>query len=194
MVVTFVHGWHHSAECCDQNVEGFRQTLRQLSEMRGPRLRDRRHLHRLARSVVAGLSRLFHVLGTQERRRARRAERSEGVSRRLQDLYVEIVPTSAFSTSSIARRPQRARSSFSAWSRSVTASAHRSCCARSQDRWRIGCSTSIRARRTFAGQARAAGARPSPQVRDGFGDLIVLINPAAEASQYHRLHMLSRRG
>ena len=33
MVVTFVHGWHHSAECCDQNVEGFRNTLRQLNGM-----------------------------------------------------------------------------------------------------------------------------------------------------------------
>src|SRR5712671_4542165 len=26
-VIVFVHGWHHSAECCDSNVEGFRETL-----------------------------------------------------------------------------------------------------------------------------------------------------------------------
>ena len=51
------------------------------AERNGAGLRDRRHLHRLARSVVAGLPRLFHVLGAQERGRARGAERSEGVSR-----------------------------------------------------------------------------------------------------------------
>lgn len=29
-VVIFVHGWHHSAQCCDDNVEGFKETLSQL--------------------------------------------------------------------------------------------------------------------------------------------------------------------
>ena len=41
----------------------------------------------------------------------------------------------------------------------------------------------------------AQPATPDPSVEHsltGMGDLIVLINPAAEASQYHRLHMLSR--
>jgi hypothetical protein len=41
----------------------------------------------------------------------------------------------------------------------------------------------------------AQPAAPDPSVEQsltGVGDLIVLINPAAEASQYHRLHMLSR--
>src|SRR5262245_21578571 len=32
VVVTFVHGWHHSAECCDGNVEGFRHILGQLEQ------------------------------------------------------------------------------------------------------------------------------------------------------------------
>jgi hypothetical protein len=41
----------------------------------------------------------------------------------------------------------------------------------------------------------ARPAQPDPSVEAslaGFGDLVVLINPAAEASQYHRLHILSR--
>jgi hypothetical protein len=41
----------------------------------------------------------------------------------------------------------------------------------------------------------AQPAAPDPAVEQsltGVGDLMVLINPAAEASQYHRLHMLSR--
>lgn len=31
-VVIFVHGWHHSTECCDENVEGFNETLARLYE------------------------------------------------------------------------------------------------------------------------------------------------------------------
>jgi|ADGO01.1.fsa_nt_gi hypothetical protein len=35
IVLVFVHGWHHSSECCDEDVEGFKETLirlkRQLS-------------------------------------------------------------------------------------------------------------------------------------------------------------------
>jgi hypothetical protein len=31
-VIVFVHGWHHSAECCDGNVEGFKETLERLHE------------------------------------------------------------------------------------------------------------------------------------------------------------------
>jgi len=29
-VVLFVHGWHHSSRCCDDNIEGFKETLVQL--------------------------------------------------------------------------------------------------------------------------------------------------------------------
>ena len=29
-VVLFVHGWHHSSRCCDDNIEGFKDTLTQL--------------------------------------------------------------------------------------------------------------------------------------------------------------------
>jgi hypothetical protein len=29
-VLLFVHGWHHSAECCDSNVESFKETLKRL--------------------------------------------------------------------------------------------------------------------------------------------------------------------
>ncbi len=29
-VLVFVHGWHHSARCCDGNVEGFKATLTEL--------------------------------------------------------------------------------------------------------------------------------------------------------------------
>ncbi len=30
IVVLYVHGWHHSAACCDGNVEGFKEVLRRL--------------------------------------------------------------------------------------------------------------------------------------------------------------------
>jgi hypothetical protein len=29
-VVLFVHGWHHSSRCCDDNIEGFKETLSRL--------------------------------------------------------------------------------------------------------------------------------------------------------------------
>jgi hypothetical protein len=34
IVVLFVHGWHHSARCCDGNVEGFKEVLRRLRPRR----------------------------------------------------------------------------------------------------------------------------------------------------------------
>ena len=63
LVVVFVHGWHHSAECCDQNVEGFRNTLQQLS----------------------GMVKDFDIVGIYVgwRGRARWTERFKGVSRAL---------------------------------------------------------------------------------------------------------------
>ena len=42
IVVTFVHGWHHSAGCCDGNVEGFKETLRLLRRELGKRCTKRR--------------------------------------------------------------------------------------------------------------------------------------------------------
>ena len=39
LVVTFVHGWHHSAQCCDSNVEGFRNTLVELRKKLRPNIK-----------------------------------------------------------------------------------------------------------------------------------------------------------
>lgn len=37
LVILYVAGWHHSAECCDDNIEGFKEVLRRLdTELRKP--------------------------------------------------------------------------------------------------------------------------------------------------------------
>ena len=47
LVVTFVAGWHHLTECCDDNVEGFKEVLRRLQQ-------------ELARPMYAEARKLIH--------------------------------------------------------------------------------------------------------------------------------------
>src|SRR5581483_8845399 len=43
IVLTFVAGWHHSARCCDGNIEGFKDVLSRLDrELSKPMYRDAR--------------------------------------------------------------------------------------------------------------------------------------------------------
>src|SRR5204862_2544218 len=30
VIVVFIHGWHHLAKCCDENLEGFKEVLDKL--------------------------------------------------------------------------------------------------------------------------------------------------------------------
>ena len=193
IVVTFVHGWHHSAQCCDSNVEGFRNTLLQLRKMLNPKIK-------LVGLYVGWRGRslpgFFDYTTFWGRKGA--AERIgqndfKEFMARLQDLFVEYRPDAA-------RTPQSAEAAGAA----------------NQNRHFLGLVTighSFGAQvimRAVAGPledqlqrlnktpAYLRGAEPGTPTADqsftlsGIGDLIVLINPALEASQYHRLHVLSR--
>ena len=195
IVVTFVHGWHHSAECCDANVEGFRNTLARLQGS----LRSRFNVVGLyigwrGQSLPMPLDYLtfWGRKGAAERVGAN--DLKEFLAR-LESLYLEYRPD--------ARRPQS--------SSSVAAPAETGAPRHFLGMVTIG--------HSFGGQVLlkavtgsledqlqqlnpvpaylrdAEPAAPSPDesfTLSGVGDLIVLVNPAAEASQYHRLHILSQ--
>lgn len=198
IVLTFVHGWHHSAECCDGNVEGFRQALKQLS-------------------ANLNTSRDFNVVGLYIGWRGRSlpgfldygtfwgrkgaAERigendmKEFVAR-LQELYVEYRPD--------ARRP-RSRSAPADEAPSDNGAKHflgmviighsfgsqvllKAISAPLEDQFQR-----VNPAPAYLRDAQPGTPNPERKVTvSGIGDLVVLINPAVEASQYHRLDILSR--
>jgi hypothetical protein len=192
IVVTFVHGWHHSAECCDGNVEGFRNTLSQLR---------------------AGLSPNFNIVGVYVGWRGRslpwvfdylsfwgRKGAAERVGQndfkeftaRLQELYTEYRPDAQPPGMSSAQSATRAPKNFlgmvtigHSFGGQVLLKA-------------VTGSIEDQLQRLNPNPAYLRDPPPPNPLPDreftvsGIGDLVVLINPAAEASQYHRLHLLSR--
>lgn len=199
IVLTFVHGWHHSAECCDGNVEGFRHTLKQLNA----------NLNASGRSFnVVGLymgwrGRSLPWLldyGTFWGRKGAAERIGENDMKefiaRLQELYVEYRPD--------ARRPGASRLE-SDTSPAEDGAKHffgmvtighsfgsqvlfKAISGPLEDQFQ-------RVNPTPAYLRDAQPGTPDPARKvtvSGIGDLVVLVNPAVEASQYHRLDLLSR--
>lgn len=190
VVVTFVHGWHHSAECCDDNVEGFKHTLSQLRT----RLPDNFRVIGLyigwrGRSLPGFLDYVTFWGRKGAAERVGQNDMKEFMAR-LQELYVEHRPD--------ARRPGQFPTippvNGSKFLGMVT----------------IGHSFGAQVLMKAIGgsledQLQLLNRHPAylrdtqPGVPDpaqrfavsGVGDLIVLLNPALEASQYHRIHMLA---
>jgi hypothetical protein len=193
LVVTFVHGWHHSARCCDQNVEGFRETLGRLSKL----LEGREfeivgvYVGWRGRSLPGFLD-YFTFWGRKSAaERVGQNDLKEFLAR-LQDLYVEHRPdvciqhhldceqTAAHPRNFLGVATLGHSFGGQVLMRAITGSL--------EDRLQH-----INMTPAYLRDARPA--QPDPSVEAslaGFGDLVVLINPAAEASQYHRLHILSR--
>ena len=196
IVLTFVHGWHHSAECCDGNVEGFRNTLAKLHRLRPNFEIVGIYVGWRGQSLPMPLN-YFTFWGRKgAAERVGQNDLSEFMFR-LQDLYLELRPD--------ARIPGRAGGSDESSNPEPSAT---------PDHFlglvtighSFGAQVLLKAvtsplqaqlQRLNRTPGYLRGARPAQPSADqeftlsGVGDLIVLINPAAEASQYHRLHVLS---
>ena len=190
MVVTFVHGWHHSAECCDQNVEGFRNTLRQLSGMVPDFEIVGIYIGWRGRSLPGFLD-YFTFWGRKSAaERVGQNDLKEFLGR-LQDLYVELRPDVCAQYQLDC--PQPASQNHFLGMVTLGHSFGAQVLLRA-----ISGSLEDRLQHLNPQPAYLRGATPArpdpatPHSVTGVGDLIVLINPAAEASQYHRVHLLSQ--
>ena len=192
LVVVFVHGWHHSAECCDQNVEGFRNTLQQLSGL----VKDFDivgiYVGWRGRSLMGWLD-YFTFWGRKSAaERVGQNDLKEFLAR-LHDLYVEYRPDVCVQNEEPAceQAPPSPKNFMGLISMGHSFGAQvllRAVNGSMEDRLQH-----LNPQPAYLRTAQPA--TPDPSVEHsltGMGDLIVLINPAAEASQYHRLHMLSR--
>jgi hypothetical protein len=194
LVVVFVHGWHHSAQCCDQNVEGFRNTLQQLSGM----VKDFDivgiYVGWRGRSLAGWLD-YFTFWGRKSAaERVGQNDLKEFLAR-LHDLYVEYRPDVCVQNQQPKCEemgpPPKPKYFMGLISMGHSFGAQvllRAISGSMEDRLQH-----LNPQPAYLHSAQPAV--PDPSVEHsvtGVGDLIVLINPAAEASQYHRLHMLSR--
>ena len=205
IVVVFIHGWHHSARCCDDDVEGFKETL----------LRLRRQLQRPAHAPMKRAAsqpageRDINVIGIYLGWRGRslpgwlnyatfwgRKSSAERVGNtdfgeflsRLNDVYLQYNPSRQGEPS------EQIQPSSPRFLGMVTIGHS------------FGAQVLLRAvsgplEEQLIHKAAAPGylrdgapTRPQTDTEPlrGIGDLLVLLNPAVEAAQYQRLHSLSR--
>jgi len=208
IVLIFVAGWHHSSQCCDDNIEGFKQVLTNLkTELSQDMYRDaRKALHGVSGTEIPPIQVLGIYLGWRGRSlpglvdyltfwgRKAAAERVgdtdfEEFLVRLKDFYEAYEQESLPEFSKPGKRPNllglvtighsfggqvvlRATSSY--LEHSLT--------------------DASMASGTGPGYLRKppkpASGVPLKSPLRGFGDLVVLINPAVEAAAYERLHAL----
>lgn len=192
LVVVFVHGWHHSAECCDQNVEGFRNTLQQLSGM----VKDFNivgiYVGWRGRSLAGWLD-YFTFWGRKgAAERVGQNDLKEFLAR-LHDMYVAYRPDVCAQNEQpgceqVSQDPKNFLGLISMGHSFGAQVLLRAVSGSMEDRLQH-----LNPQPAYLRNVQPA--TPDPSVEHsltGVGDLMVLINPAAEASQYHRLHMLSR--
>ena len=193
IVVIFVHGWHHSAECCDGNVEGFRATLSKLHALRPNFNIVGVYVGWRGQSLPMPLN-FFTFWGRKGAAERVGLNDFREFLFRLQDLYLEFRPD--------ARNPTAAPPSDLA-----PVEEQRNFLGLITMGHSFGAQVLLKAvtgslesqlQRLNPSPAYLRGARPATPPADrtftisGVGDLLILINPAAEASQYHRLHMLAQ--
>lgn len=194
-VLLFIHGWYHSAECCDGNVEALKETLDRLhAELMQPEYRESRG--EAAKS--AGPQRQFKLIGIYVGWRGRslpaflnyftfwgRKSAAERIGEtdirefiaRLNDVYV-------------AHTANENRETFLG----LISIGHS-----------FGAQVLLRATAAtleeklehlnpqpgYLRQPDPATPPAAPVELKGIGDLVILVNPATEAAAYQRLHLLS---
>lgn len=196
LVVVFVAGWHHSARCCDDNVSGFRQVLKKLET------EVSRKMYHEARAVIHPESDApVHVLGIYVGWRGRSLPGDldyatfwgrKGAATRVGDADVQEFLVDL-------------RNIYEKHNATLTESPHRRLLGLITIGHSFGGQVVLRAAAGFIEQKLmllggppaylrrplAAGSGPRLQAPvSGFGDLVVLINPAVEAAAYQRLHAL----
>lgn len=182
LVVTFVHGWHHSASCCDEKVLGFHTLLQKLQQM-SPRTQVvGLYVGWRGRSLPRMLD-YFTFWG-----RKNVAERiGQGDLRvfltRLQGLFADL------------RGQERGTNQQNSIGWILVGDGLgaqvvlRAVMDKLEDRVQ-----SVSDAPTYQrDEAQATPRDPDlSHLISGIGDLIVLLNPAVESAQYQRLHLLSK--
>lgn len=188
LVVTFVHGWHHCARCCDDNVEGFRETLQRLRTLSGDRL-DIVGLYVgwRGQSLPEPLDYLTFWGRKAAAERVGANDLKEFLSR-LQLLYARYRPDARVAEQPSPRIMRRYMGMVTIGHSFGAQVVLKSVVESFESQLQV----LNREPGYLRGAMPADARRNEPQSLGGIGDLVVLINPAAEASQYHRLHILSQ--
>lgn len=203
IVLVFIHGWHHSSRCCDDDVEGFKETLirlkRQLSAPAHEAMQAKPTQQAQDINVVGiyigwrgrslpGFINYFTFWGRKaSAERVGNTDFGEFLAR-LNNLYLQHnvrrrgeAPSIEGATTEHFLGLVTIGHSFGA---QVLIKA-------------IGAALEEQLIRNnpVPGYLRSRGSSSNPpetEPIEGVGDLLVLLNPATEAAQYHRLHLLSR--
>ncbi len=204
IVLVFIHGWHHSAECCDDDVEGFKETLIRLKrQLSAP-------AHAAVQTADTAPAQEINVVGIYIGWRGRslpgfinyftfwgRKASAERVGNtdfgeflsRLNHLYL------SHNSRRQDEAPDRTRVASDHFLGLVTighsfgGQVLLKAIGNSLEAQLIRNSPGAGYLRTHDTESTR---HDSPAI-EGIGDLIVLLNPATEAAQYHRLHLLSRK-
>lgn len=205
IVLVFIHGWHHSAKCCDDDVEGFKETLTRLSRQ----LQRPAHAPMKSTGQQPASERDINVVGIYVGWRGRSlpgwldyatfwgrkgsAERvgstdfGEFLSR-LNDVYLQYNPTRQSEVPESARQRSPHFLGLVTIGHSFGAQVLLKAVSGPLEEQLIH----KNAAPGYLRDGAQTTAQTDTEPLKGIGDLLVLLNPAVEASQYHRLHTLSR--
>lgn len=193
LVVIFVHGWHHNAACCDENLEGFKEVLRRLrTEVNQPMYKSARGRGQ----VQEGFPRPINIIGIYVGWRGRSlpgqidyatfwgrksAAKRVGESDfqefmiRLQNVYDDHGPREPFLGLVSIGHSFGGAAMLAATSKFFESELQK-----------------FNVEPVFL-RSSSNGRPPSlAQPLHGFGDLVLLVNPAVEAAAYERLNLLAR--
>src|SRR5688500_17829928 len=202
LVVVFVHGWHRSSQCCDEAVEGFKETLVRLSQQFERPAHESVTPQRPA--TRPGLNVVGIYVGWRGRSlpgflnyatfwgRKAAAERvgntdlSEFLSR-LNDLYIDHTPRAATNENQASAPRSDRFLGLITIGHSFGSQVLLKAVVSTLEERLIHMNPNPGYLRTRLPEQTT----PTSEPLYGLGDLIVLLNPAAEAALYHRLHLLS---
>lgn len=204
IVLVFIHGWHHSARCCDDDLEGFKETLIRLDQ----RLSAPAHEPMQSAASAEQPSERVNVVGIYIGWRGRslpgplnyfsfwgRKAAAERVGNtdfgellaRLNNVYLQHNASRSDEVPPEQRAQTKHFLGLVTIGHSFGGQVLLKAVSATLEEQLIRNSPLPGYLRT----QRAGSQRVATPVITGVGDLLVLINPAAEAAQYHRLHALS---
>jgi hypothetical protein len=206
VVVTFIHGWHHSAQSGDTNLEDFRRTLNLIHE----RITTPQHREFVEKSTTRkAAGKDLHVIGIYVGWRGRslpglldyatfwgRKSAAERVGttdfreflQRLQKVYLTYHPEKH----PINAQAQQATPENFLGMVTIGHSFGAQVLIRAVASQLESQLVSLNGRSGYLRGSAPTQATSDPVELDGIGDLIILVNPATEASQYQRLHVLAQ--
>jgi hypothetical protein len=198
-VIVFVHGWHHSAECCDGNVEGFKETLGRLHDELSKKM------YETARNTIQhgpGWSPQFRLIGVYIGWRGSslpgladyatffgRKASAERVGET--DLREFLIRLNGMYLEQQTPKPGNASRAFLGLV-TVGHSFGGQAVLRAVSSTLEGRLEDLNPTPAFLRGSAPAAPQPAAHALQGIGDMVILVNPAVEAAAYQRLHVLSQ--